>query len=387
MTESFERIRILRIIARMNIGGPAIQVTNLMNSLPKTRFEQLLITGYCQQNEQDYLETQKIPMEIRKIKHLGRSINPLSDLLALYQIRKIIKEYKPDIIHTHTFKAGLVGRLATMSVAQRIKLVHTFHGHLLNGYFRKFGTRVVIAIERILAKITTRLISVGEKVRDDLLEKHVGVPNQYKVINPGFTMNRPLFLSRRQYGLSEDAFVCGWFGRLTQVKRAERILEISELTTALQRKNVTFLIVGDGENRNFLEGESIRKALPIKFIGWQSDVASLMKICNLIICTSDNEGTPISLIEAQMLGLPVLSTNVGSVQEVMIPNETGFILDYNAETFWQIIDYLSHNPQVMEKLSRRASKFALEQFSLEKFISKHISVYTEVLTINPISCP
>jgi glycosyltransferase involved in cell wall biosynthesis len=387
MSRAPEKVRILRIIARMNTGGPAIQVTNLMKSLPETMFEQLLITGYCPQNEQDYLETHNIDVNFRKIKQLGRALNPVKDMLALYEIRKAIKEFKPDIIHTHTFKAGLIGRLAAKTVTNRTLLVHTFHGHLLNGYFGMLGTSVVIGIERVLARGTTRLISVGAKVKDDLLERGIGHPEQYVVINPGFKIDQPQELSRSEYGLSESDFVCGWFGRITKIKRADRVLEISKIAEFLTKKPVTFLIVGDGEDRNVLERQVNQSNLPIKFVGWQVDVASLMNLCDLVICTSENEGTPISLIEAQMLGRPVISTNVGSVQEVILPGKTGFALDYDPQKFWEKIEYLSNHPEELQKLSKQASTFALQQFSLARFISGHIDLYSKVLLVHPMSRP
>lgn len=381
------KIRVLRIIARMNVGGPAIQVTNLMESLSASEFEQLLISGYCEENEKEYLSEHEVKFPFKRIKHLGRAVNPLSDLFALFQIRRVIKEFKPDIIHTHTFKAGLLGRLAARTLFRRILLVHTFHGHLLHGYFGKFGTSVVIVIERILAKLTTRLISVGTKVKDELLTHKVGVAEQYKVINPGFKVGKPGILARRDLGFHDNDFICGWFGRITEIKRADRVLEISNFAQFTSERQVKFLIVGDGENRRKLEIQSQQSHLPVTFLGWRSDIPTLMNLCDLVICTSENEGTPISLIEAQMLGRPVISTNVGSVQEVLIPGETGFVLDYDPEKFWQKIEFLMLESEVYEQFSIASSKFALERFSLEKFLAQHIQLYKSILPVKPILRP
>lgn len=387
MIGSQGKIRVLRIIARMNVGGPAIQVTNLMESLSASEFEQLLISGYCGENEKEYLKEDEVKFPFQRIRHLGRAVNPLSDLLALYEIRSVIKEFKPDIIHTHTFKAGLIGRLAAKTLLQRILLVHTFHGHLLHGYFGRFTTSIVIMIERALAKLTNSLISVGTKVKDDLLNHKIGIAEQYKVINPGFKIDNTTLFSRSKLGFHDNDFICGWFGRITKIKRADRVLEISNFARLSEEKRVKFLIVGDGENRRELETQSQQLQLPVIFQGWQSDIPSIMKVCDLVICTSDNEGTPISLIEAQMLGRPVISTNVGSVKEVLIPGETGYVLDYDPKEFWQKIEFLMTEKQTYEKFSRESSKFALDSFSLEKFISQHTQLYKWILAVKPISSP
>jgi glycosyltransferase involved in cell wall biosynthesis len=371
----------------MNIGGPAIQVTNLMQSLPDSRFEQLLISGICEVNEKDYLDTHDIKINVRKIKSLGRALNPISDLISLFKIRNVIKSFAPDIIHTHTFKAGLIGRIAAGTQSRKILLVHTFHGHLLHSYFGAIGTKVVIALESILARKTTRLISVGKNVQRDLLQHGIGTPSQYKVINPGFKMNLPELISRKSFGFAEDEFICGWFGRIEKVKRADRVLEIAKLSMSSSTKQVKFIIVGDGGNRKQLEAQAFESNLPVKFLGWQSDVSALMMMCNLVICTSENEGTPISLIEAQMLGRPVVSTDVGSVQEVMIPDRTGFVLNYGPQVFWEKITFFMDNVGEYRKFCKESSRFAFENFSLDKFISQHVSLYNEVLAVKPLSRP
>ena len=387
MSEAKRKIRVLRVIARMNIGGPAIQVTNLMKSLPDSRFEQLLITGFCEENEKDYLETNNIEIRVKKIKFLGRAISPLSDLLAILQMRRVIKDFEPDIVHTHTFKAGFIGRIAACSLSRKVYLVHTFHGHLLHGYYGEFGTKIISTLERFLAYRTTRLISVGTRVKNELLEHGIGNPHKFKVINPGFKIKQLESISRSSLDYDENDFICGWFGRITKIKRADRVLDIAALAKISKHKNVKFLVVGDGEDRKELEAKTLELKLPIIFLGWQIDVTALMTMCNIVFCTSENEGTPISLIEAQMLGRPVISTKVGSVEEVVIPGKTGFTLDYEPHQYWEKILYLMNNPIDYEVFSKEASNFAVHHFSLENFIGQHISLYDEILRINPILRP
>lgn len=387
MNQAPDRIRILRIIARMNIGGPAIQVTNLMQSLPDSQFDQLLLTGRCESSERDYLETHDVNIQVRKIRWLGRKINPISDFMAFLEIRRIIGEFRPDIIHTHTFKAGIIGRVAAITKFRRTLLVHTYHGHLLHGYFGRFGTRIVILIERVLARKTTRLVSVGIRVQGELLESGIGITTQYKVINPGFKIDHPKSISRKNYGFTEEDFICGWFGRVTKIKRVDRVLEIASFAKLSKYKNVKFLVVGGGALRDELETQAKEQELPVVFLGWQNNVFALMKMCNIVFCTSENEGTPISLIEAQMLGRPVVSTNVGSVKEVMISSKTGFALDYQAERYWEKIAFFVNDSVEYEKFSSNASNFAINSFSLEKFIARHILLYSEILGVNPILRP
>lgn len=387
MNKPVRKIRILRIIARMNIGGPAIQVTNLMLSLPDSRFEQLLVSGSCGSNEKDYLETKNVQINVRRIEWLGRALNPISDFFALFEIMRVIKNFQPDIIHTHTFKAGLIGRIAAVAQPRRILLVHTFHGHLLHGYFGSLGTRIVIMLERWLALRTTRLISVGTKVKNELLEQGIGVPTQYKVIKPGFNIVIPKLISRMSYNFAEEDFICGWFGRITKIKRVDRVIEIATIAKSSGYKNVKFLIVGDGEERKKFEAQAVESELPIIFLGWRSDIPDLMKLCNIVFCTSENEGTPISLIEAQMLGRPVVATNVGSVHEVLISGKTGFVLDYQPQNFWEKMRFLIDNTSDYEEFAQNSSIFALDNFSLEKFVKLHIALYDEILSINPILRP
>ena len=180
------KIKVLRIIARMNIGGPAIQVTTLMNYIPQSEVCQSLITGECEAGEKDYLEFNRIGLDRMRIPSLGRSINLISDVKALLEIRKVIKQLTPDIVHTHTFKAGLLGRLAALSVRNHPHLVHTFHGHILNGYLGCAKLAILKTIERFLAVKTDVLVAVGERVRDELKEVGVGKNNKFVVVPPGF---------------------------------------------------------------------------------------------------------------------------------------------------------------------------------------------------------
>ena len=178
-------VRVVQIIARMNVGGPAVIVADLMRSLDKSAVEQTLITGYCDENEADYLETVATDVKATRIAGLGRSVSLVADVRAFFALVGMLRELRPDIVHTHTAKAGVLGRLASMLAGRKVKRVHTFHGHLLHGYFSGWKVRLVIAIEKFLAKRTDVLLAVGNKVKDDLLAAGIGKTDQYKVFFPG----------------------------------------------------------------------------------------------------------------------------------------------------------------------------------------------------------
>jgi glycosyltransferase involved in cell wall biosynthesis len=370
------KTKILRIIARMNVGGPAIQVTNLMTQLDPMKFEQLLVTGYCDTDEIDYLDSASLNFPVARIDGLGRAINFTSDFKALLQLRKIINSFSPDIIHTHTAKAGFLGRIAYLTTPKKRKTVHTFHGHLLFGYFSSIKTKLVVTVEKLLATQTDVLVTVGEKVRDDLLDAKVGVKSQFRIVKPGIRIGQlpRADEARRSLGIQDDAFCILFLGRLVKIKSPERILEIAQVLTKFE-SNFVFLIAGGGpEYENLVKATSERN-MNLKFLGWRSDVETLLSAANIVILTSQNEGTPISLIQAQLAGTPVISTKVGSAPEVVSDGKSGFILDYDPEEFARLILKLSKSKELMRELSSNALIFARNNFSVESFIANYSQIY------------
>ena len=307
-----EKVKVLRLIARMNVGGPAIQITGLMRNLPVETFEQKLVTGFCEENEIDYLEVNELNVARTKVEGFGRSVNFFSDLKVLLAIRREIKAFNPDIIHTHTAKAGFLGRIASLLTFKRQIRVHTFHGHLLHGYFGEFKTSLVILAERFLARFTDNLVAVGSQVRDELLAVKIGSLDKYEVIGPGLEVRKlpELVSSLKSFGLLEDKFIVTWIGKAVPVKAPHRILEIAT-ECELRGLRVQFVIVGEGPLLSDLKSLAKEKNLPITFLGWQSDIEKILSFSDLVILTSENEGTPVALIQAQMAGVPVLTTDVG----------------------------------------------------------------------------
>ena len=375
-----KRIRVMRLIARMNVGGPAIQITGLMSNLDSEDFEQKLITGFCDTSEVDYLEVSNKSLPRVKIEGFGRSVNLFSDLRALLAIRREIKNFDPDIIHTHTAKAGFLGRIASLITPKRHIRIHTFHGHLLHGYFGKFRTRLVILAERVLAEFTDKLVAVGDQVRDELLAVKIGNLEKFSVIGPGLEIRAiPERLSSlKSFGLPEDRFIVTWIGRAVPVKAPHRIIEIAA-ECEQRRLKVQFVLVGEGPLLSDLKDAVKQSNLAITFLGWQSDIEKVLSFSDLVLLTSENEGTPVALIQAQMAGIPVLTTDVGSASEVMINEQSGFCLRYSAKGFADRIDLLAENSKTRLAFGTAGKINAKENFSLNQLVSNHAELYRHLL--------
>jgi len=381
LTLSVSPIRVLRLIARMNVGGPAIQITGLMRNLPTEEFEQRLITGFCDKNEIDYLEVNEIELPSMKIEGFGRSINLVSDLKVLFAIRKQIRAFNPHIIHTHTAKAGFLGRIAAILSFKRQFRVHTYHGHLLHGYFGDFKTKLVILTERFLASFTDNLVAVGRQVRDDLLAAKVGKFNQYGIIGPGIEIGDlpERISSLKSFDLPEDKFIVTWIGRAVPVKSPLRIIEVAKECT-LRRLRVQFVIVGEGPLLSDLKSLAKEKELPITFLGWQSDIEQILSFSDLVLLTSENEGTPVALIQAQMAGVPVLTTDVGSASEVLKNNQSGFCLEYSVRDFADKIELLATDIGMKSSFGAIGKAYALDNFSVNRLVSDHAGLYRELIS-------
>ena len=371
-------LRIVHVIARMNVGGPAILISELIKGLNKDEFESYLITGFCEDNEVDYLEANDLKFNETRIRGFGRSISILADLKSIFLIMSTLRKIKPDVIHTHTAKAGVIGRLTALIAAPKAKRVHTFHGHLLHGYFSKWKTKVVIFIEKMLAYITNTILTVGNKVKDDLLNAGIGKETKMKVTFPGLLVEsstNPLEI-RKSLNLSKDEIILIFVGRLTHIKRPDRLINAYRMASN-STLNMTLLVVGDGELKSDCEVQSV--GLNIRFLGWRTDVYDLMKASDIAILTSDNEGMPITLIEAAHLGLPTISTDVGSVSDVVLHAETGYLTSLDEAVIAERIKQLAISPSLRDKFGSAAKKRAAENFSVESMLNFHSELYKSLL--------
>jgi glycosyltransferase involved in cell wall biosynthesis len=371
----------MRIIARMNVGGPAVQVSGLMRGLDPTKFEHRLYTGFCGDDEADYLDTVARDVEAFRIRGLGRHINLGGDFSAFISLVREIHSFKPHIIHTHTAKAGVLGRLASIVSLHRSIRVHTFHGHLLNGYFGSFKRMLVVLTEKSLAYFTHRLLAVGEKVRQDLLLAGIGSKEKFGLMPPGLEISKlpQKNDSQIRLGVSVSRLQCAFIGRVTQIKRPDRFLDV---VAEVKRRNLDleFFMAGEGDLSEYCRERIQLEKLPVHLLGWQTNIETVLSAADIVLLTSDNEGTPLSLIQAGMAGLPVVTTNVGSVPEVVLDSTTGIVTSLNVQDLADAIEKLFEDRALRERLGSAAQHFTLANFGVNRLVRDHEQLYKSLVS-------
>ena len=361
-------MRVLQVIARLNVGGTARYITQLANELPKHGIETFIATGYVQGAEVEDESAQSI--DLIRIKSMGRSISPIKDHLARKQLEKIIRELKPDIIHTHTFKAGYIARMKK----QPVPVIHTFHGHLLDDpEFSGFKSRVIVEVERMLAKKSVRLVTVGRRVADELLEQRIGNKDQYINIPPGVVALNvtPKADALKSLNLPDDGKpIVGWIARVTGVKNPMLALDVANAMP-----DTRFVMAGGGDLL-----EKVRSSAPanVSVIGW-AQAKDLFGASDIILSTSENEGMPVALIEAQLAGKPVIATDVGSVSEVILNHETGIVTSKNSGSIALALESLLLDKQKRSEMGTLAISRANALFSVERMINAHIALYKSIV--------
>jgi glycosyltransferase involved in cell wall biosynthesis len=379
LRETSSQIKIVRVIARMNVGGPAWQVSVLTRGLEDDQFTSQLVCGEISEGEADFLALRDPQLPVTRISTLGRSLNAFDDVRAFWQLVRIIRKIKPDIVHTHTAKAGVLGRVAAILMRVPVR-VHTFHGHVLHGYFSPIVTQIFIQIERVLGWFTHGIVSVGSQVRDDLLEVRIGSPEKYAVIAPGVaqgeTVNRDV--ARESLGLLPDARVALFIGRLTQIKRPDRLLEAFSLVLE-EVPSAVLLLAGEGELFESTKDLGARFGDSVRFLGWRSDLAVLFAAADIAVLSSDNEGMPVTLIEASMAGVPCVTTDVGSAREVVLDNETGFVVPTDSVAIAQALIALFTNEKLRHEMGVAAAAHTMANFSSNRLVQDHVNLYRKLL--------
>ena len=361
-------MRVLHVIARLNVGGTARYITQLANELPKHGIETFVATGFVQGAEREDESAQSI--DLIRIPSMGRSINPIKDHFARKQLDTIIAEVKPDIIHTHTFKAGYVIRMKK----QAVPVIHTFHGHLLDDpEFSGVKSKIIIALERKFAKNSAKLVTVGRRVADELLEQKIGQRNQFVNIPPGVVAIdvTPKQQALKNLNLEDDGTpIVGWIARVTGVKNPMRALEVADALP-----DTRFVMAGGGD---LLEQVKATAPANVSVLGW-AEAADLFGAADIILSTSENEGMPVALIEAQLAGKPVVATDVGSVSEVILNHETGIVTNKNAGSIASAVESLVIDKTKREEMGRLAIARAHALFSVERMINAHIELYKSIV--------
>jgi glycosyltransferase involved in cell wall biosynthesis len=391
-------IRVIRIITRLNIGGPSIQAAELSSRLSSRGFETMLVHGKVdpQEGDMSYLlgRGQRHPRSVQ-VAALSRALDPVADTKAFRDIYRLIAEFKPAIVHTHMAKAGAVGRLATLLYNRTAgrhapaRAVHTYHGHVLEGYFSPAKTQLFIQIERGLARATDRIVAISPRIRAELLDKHrIGRPDTYRVVPLGFDLSGLAAIdeaararARNALQISEGAVVVTTVGRLTAIKNHALFLEAS---ARISRANpaAIFLIAGDGELRRALEAAALSLGIAgrVRFLGWRRDLDTVYGATDVFMLTSRNEGTPVALIESLAAGVPVVSTDVGGVGDVVASDQFGFVAPPgDPDALAAAVSLLLPDPgrrSVMGKLGRTS---IMERYGIDRLLDDIETLYRELL--------
>lgn len=377
-------IRILRLIARLNVGGPAIHVTLLAKKLGAPDYESVLVCGHVEPNEGDmryYAERHGVHPII--IPEMGRALHPLRDVVTLWKVYRLMRQFKPDVVHTHTAKAGFVGRVAAWLAGVPV-VVHTFHGHVFHGYFSWPKTRFFIWLERLTARLSDTVITLTEGLRRELADI-------YRITRKGRITVLPLGLDldvfaqtprktgafRQAWNISADAPLIGIVGRLVPVKNHALFMDAAA-RVRVQFPNARFAIVGDGETRPAVEAqvEALGLRDAVLFTGWQRDLAPLYSDLDMLVISSLNEGTPVSVIEALAASCPVVATAVGGLPDLLDHGALGrLVTPGDPDALAQaMVETLQQPPD-----GRRAQALMLDRYGIDRLVRDLDSLYRGLL--------
>ncbi|MDX1445371.1 glycosyltransferase [Lishizhenia sp.] len=386
-----KKIKILRIINRFNIGGPTFNATFLTAFL-SDEFETKLIGGVPDEGEKDSLHIlEQYGVQPQVISSLQRNPNYKTDRAAYQEIKKIIEDFKPDIVHTHASKAGALGRKAAHACKVPV-IVHTFHGHVFHSYFGRLKTLLFKNIERNLAKKSTQIIAISPLQKQELTQVHkICKASKTSVIPLGFdlgkfqenlTSNRERI--RKQYRVSNDEVAIAIVGRLAPIKDHDFFLDAIEKLTQSTAKKFKVFIVGDGSEFHNIDARvqylNSKYGTEIIMTSWVKNIAEFNAGMDLICLSSKNEGTPVSLIEAQATNLPVISTDVGGVRDIVIDGETGFIVEKgNLETYTEKLRLLIEDDELRIKMGTNGYPHVCEKFHYKRLVADMEKLYKQLL--------
>ena len=391
--------KILRILNRLAVGGPVLNAAYLTKYMAPD-FETLFVVGEKEDHEKNagFLADQ-LGIDYTTIEGMGRSISPGSDFLAYQKVKKLIKEFKPDIVHTHAAKPGAIGRLAA-SAMNVPAIVHTFHGHIFHSYFSTLKTNFYINTERYLARRSHAIVAISQQQKKELTEDFkIAPPEKFRVIPLGFDLDRfrrnqeeKRVAFRNEFNLAEDEIAIGIIGRLVPVKNHYLFLKAIAHVLQSSSKKIKAFIIGDGETRADLE--NIAHQVGIKFstekdtlhqhslvfTSWRKDVDVINAGLDIVALTSFNEGTPVSLIEAQAANKPIVSTRVGGVQDIVIEGETGFLSDINdTEGFCDNLLRLVEDDTLRFRMGKNNCHHVMDRFSYQRLTSDMSDLYWNLL--------
>ena len=384
-------IRVLRVIARLNVGGPALHVSYLTRELASRGYETTLVTGRVGPNEGS-MEYVAEEAEVRPVyvDALQRNVSLLDDVVALAQLVRLIRRVRPHVLHTHTAKAGALGRAAALlALGRRPRVVvHTYHGHVLTGYFSTRMSRLFLEVERRLARTTNALIAVSPEVRDDLVRLGVAPASRFAIVRLGLDLERRTEAPpdarerlRAELGLGKEQLVVAWLGRMTEIKRVDDLLRIfADLRS--RGADAVLVLVGDGPNRPQLERLAAQLGIAdrVRFTGFRADVGSVFRACDVVALTSANEGTPVSLIEALAAGCAVVTTDVGGASDVVDGGAAGVLVPAgDLAAFADALEELARDPERRRELGESGRKHVLSRYSVDRLVDDVDRLYRSLL--------
>jgi glycosyltransferase involved in cell wall biosynthesis len=386
-------MRILRVITRLNIGGPSIQAITLTTRLAARGHDTALVHGKLGRGEGDMRYLVAPGDALTYVGALKRPIAVFADWLALIRIYAQIRKFKPIIVHTHMAKAGLIGRLSatlynlTRGKAPRARIVHTYHGHVLEGYFNPLLTRIFISLEQTFARLSDTIVAISPAIRDELVSHYrIGKSAQYRVIPLGFDLEAFAAIdpdacasARRELGIPADAEVVTTVGRLTAIKQHRLFLEVFKRVAA-DRPNAVAVIAGDGELRSTLENQAATLGIAdrVKFLGWRRDLTTIYGASDVFLLTSRNEGTPVALIEAMAAAVPGVSTDVGGVKDV-VGADAGLLAPFDdIDGLADAVTRLLADPAIRHAIGARARKRVVARYGLDRLVDDVERLYKDL---------
>lgn len=394
--------RVLRIFNRLVVGGPVLNVTYLTRYMAP-EFETLLVVGERESHEKsaEYLADQ-LGIQFITIKGMGRSLNPATDYFAYRELRKLVKSFKPDVVHTHAAKPGALGRLAA-SAEKVPAIVHTFHGHVFHSYFNAAKTKFYINTERYLAKKSDAIIAISAQQKKELVQDFKIAPaEKFRIVPLGFDLDR--FRNgqeekrkkfRTEFNLAGDEIAIGIIGRLVPVKNHYLFMKAIKHVFDNSSKKVKAFIIGDGETRADLENvanevgvkfsteKDAQHLHPLVFTSWRSDVDVINAGLDIVCLTSFNEGTPVSLIEAQAANKPIVSTRVGGIADIVIEGQTALLSDVqDTELFCEHLLSLVEDDKIRQQIGERSHEHVMDRFSYQRLVDDMSKLYYELLERN-----
>jgi glycosyltransferase involved in cell wall biosynthesis len=396
--ESSESIRILRVIARLNMGGPALHVSYLAGGLEARGYRTTLVSGSLSRGEgsMSYIAEER-GVKLVSVPQLSRELSPPNDFVAVRRLVQLMHRERPHILHTHTAKAGAIGRLAARLAggARPPIVVHTFHGHVLRGYFGQLPSEAYRRIERLLARHTDRLIAVSPEVRDDLVELGVARREKFEIVRLGIELDERLSAAdhaldyRHVLGIPESAFVVGWIGRMTEIKQVPEVLRIFAKLRELG-VDARLCIVGDGPAREDAERRAnelgvMRECL---FLGYHRDVASFYRVFDAFLLPSANEGTPVSAIESLAAERPVVATAVGGVPDVVVDGVHGRLFrPGDVDVAALALKELAEDPDLRRRMGEAGRGWVVPRYSVDRLVDDIDRLYRSLLESKGLPSP